>query len=106
MAKESDDGPIMAPHQAIELAPVGQGGESRTQVLPGVAVAAWFAGEMTSLAQESQGNHLGAGQGSPEARGILWRRLVFAEVISHHLKYGEEGVGVYHSNLTLCQVWG
>jgi hypothetical protein len=34
-------------------------------VLPGVAVAAWFAGEMTPLAEESQGNHLAAGQGSP-----------------------------------------
>ncbi len=29
MAKESKDGIIMPPHQAVELTPVGQGGESR-----------------------------------------------------------------------------
>jgi hypothetical protein len=84
--KESDDGLIMPPHQAVELASVGQGGESRAQVFIGVAVEAPFAGEMVSLAEESQGNHFTPRQGSPRARDLLWGQLVFAEIISHNIK--------------------
>ena len=49
----------MSPHQAVELTPVGQGGESRTQAADGVAVESSLAGETVQLAKEGQGNPTG-----------------------------------------------
>ena len=96
MAKESNDSTIMPPHQAVELAPVGQGGESRAQVVAGIAVEASLAEEAAPLAEEGQGDHLAAGQRGPGARSLLWRQLVFAKIVGHHIKCGEKGVGVHH----------
>jgi hypothetical protein len=96
MAKESDDSFIMSPHQAVELTPVGQGGESRTQAAAGVAVESSLAGETVPLAEEGQGNYLAAGQRGPGARSLLWGELVFAKIVGHHIKCGEKGVRVHH----------
>jgi hypothetical protein len=71
MAKESNDSLIVPPHQAVELAAAGQGGESRTQMVTGIAVEASLAGKPVPLAKESQGNHLTAAQGTPGTRNPL-----------------------------------
>ena len=54
IAKESDDGLIMPPHQAVELTTVGQGGEGRAQMVPGVAVEASLAEEATPLTERAR----------------------------------------------------
>ena len=71
ISKESNNSFIMPPHQAVELTPVGQGGESRTQAAAGVAVEASLAGETVPLAEEGQGDHLAAVQRGPGARSLL-----------------------------------
>ena len=96
MPEEGDHGGVVPPHEAVELAPMGQRWKRRTQMLAGVAVEVPLTAEAFPLTEKCQGDHLTLGQGGPGAWDTLWSQLAFAEIIGHHVKCGQEGVGVDH----------
>jgi hypothetical protein len=96
MAKKSNDSLIVPPHQAVELASVGQGGEGWTKVTTGIAIETALTGKPVPMAEDRQSYHLTARQRTPGAGDPLWEPLVMAKIIRHNIKCGQEGVDVHH----------
>jgi hypothetical protein len=76
------EGLVVTAQQAIELAPMGQRGKGRAQVLVGVAVERPFASEAGPLPKEAQGDHLTPAERGPRTWVNLWRQLGLAALVN------------------------
>lgn len=94
VAKECCRDLAIAVGQPVELAALGKSGESWPQAAGGIATEIPFAAEAGPMAEDNQGNHLAAGQGSLGAGSGAGRGLGFAKVISRDAECREEGVRI------------
>jgi hypothetical protein len=94
---ERNDGLPVPSLEPIELSPIGQAGEGRTQMLFSITIKGSLARKLDPLAKQSQGNHLALIQ------RCLWPWTQFltiqfrlAKIIHHDIEYRKVGIQIHH----------